>query len=1306
MLLTAIVPVAPSKALAAEPTVPRTFSAPEDLGTMVTAPAVIDSAYGIEDGKPVMYTTVTGNPNVADNPAYFSVVDLQTYGLLRAIPLEGGGQTWGHVVDGSGQVYIASANKLYRYSPSTKTVTTLGSPSNATALYGLTIDENGVVYGGTYPGGAIFTYDPAVGTIQTFGRLSAGKDYVRALAYHNGFLYAGTGAVGEFYRVDPADGSATPIPFPAAAGFPEGDAPTVYAMNAVRDLLFVHMSSSPNKLLIYDTAAGAWLPHVVDNYRGMYASPELDGKTYFAADGRFYAFDLDTRTYAPTGALFGSYFRKGTWIEVQGDPELPGKSLVTILYNGAVVLANFTTNVVKSWEPVVPGTPVSIQSLEFGPDGLLYSTGYQGTYGARYNIATGEKELFPMGQAEGMTPYGDKMIFGEYPSAHMHELDTTQPLARGTNPKMIHEIGSYQDRPFAMTTGGGMLFAGTIPKVGELGGAITVYDGATWETFVDVVPDQSVIGLAYRDGLLYGSTSVWGGLGIEPTATEAKMFVWDIANKRKIAEFAPPVQQAGGIAPKAIGGLSFGPDGLLWAAAYGTIFAIDPATYAIVKQKEIISTDWNFSHYWSPVKLRWDPEGILYTTLGSRIAAIDPSTMAHTIIPGTQTNLMTLGHDGNLYYNTASMLKRIVVTKAQPPTYEDVEVAIVNDSFETVASDGSIPGWERFASVAGLAEYAVTTARASDGVRSLRIADTSGAAEAGVISLPFPVEPGIEYTAKGDVFLESGRSIYAMKYYDAAGAEIKLSPAPAVYVSGPIGAWSNVSFSSLAPAGAATARLVLFCSYSWVGTSYFDNLSVFKRVEVEQPPETQELDVENAGFEAAPQTGDAIPGWNVRNPNSLVGKQATVEVSSVTSSEGVSSLYLYDNDTALEVAVDSDLIPVVEGKTYTVAMDVLRTSNPEGRTSNRPILQVRYHDAAGTEMKPVSGVVMSKEIATTANQWGFVDLTTPAPAGAKYIRMILIGARTYVASVYADRVTVTTTVEANEQTTLALKREPQAHVAEGRDVSFEVVATAGASIVVKEGERTVAKGIGAGEQSPVVVSIPSPPVGKHTYTAYAAVPGLGKSALVALSPVTVYPLDRLTFPVASLSMAEGESLPLQVNAGYGPLVLDATAAAAFAAEPEGVVAVDGLALKAVGGGQAIVRASLAGVTAELPVFVQGYELVELALPLEDATIAVGETTTIEVLGRYSNGKPEYDRWEPLTEDVAIVPTGIGEVAVDGFSITGVASGDVALAVEVDGVLGEAALKVMTPEEAREERQEGKQAEHEEEQEAKQKEKQT
>src|SRR5690606_9870315 len=101
------------------------------------------------------------------------------------------------------------------------------------------------------------------------------------------------------------------------------------------------------------------------------------------------------------------------------------------------------------------------------------------------------------------------------------------------------------------------------------------------------------------------------------------------------------------------------------------------------------------------------------------------------------------------------------------------------------------------------------------------------------------------------------------------------------------------------------------------------------------------------------------------------------------------------------------------------------------------------------EMKPVAGVPMSKEPTGPLKRWETVALTTPAPEGAKYIRVILISSngRNYIASSYFDNVTVTTSVPASDRTAIDVWVDPQPNAAEGDDVSFVASATAGSTIV-------------------------------------------------------------------------------------------------------------------------------------------------------------------------------------------------------------------------------------------------------------------
>ncbi|GIP38725.1 hypothetical protein J31TS4_20050 [Paenibacillus sp. J31TS4] len=1268
--VTVALPLLPARAEAAA-SVPRSFDAPEELGTMVTTPNTLHSEYGVEDGRDVLYTTVTGT---SSDPAIFSVIDLKSYKLLREFSLAGGGQSWGHILDSKGNVYIASGPRLFVYSPAAKQVTSLGAVPGAGTLYNLTVDENDVVYGGAYPTGKVFKYDPSTRSITNYEPYTPGAGYAKTIEYYKGELYVGEGSIGALYKMNPATGQKTGIPLPKNDVFDNEHPPMVYTMNIVRDYLFIQLSSAPLSLLIYDLEKQQFLTDkMVLDYRGMFVSPEHDGKVYFSAAGEFKSFDLETEEITSTGIPYTTYLRNSAWIDMN-DPEMPGESLVTVMFGGQVIYTNFETKKVKTLQPIVSGTAVSIQSLIFGPDRLLYTTGYQGVYGARYNIETAEKELFNMGQAEGMIAWGDKVIFGEYPAAVIHELDTTKPIVQGANPRKIHQIEDSQDRPFALATGDGKLFVGTIPKIGKLGGSLSIYDGTSWESYYNLIPDQSIMGLAYRDGKLYGSTTVWGGLDITPTASEAKMFVWDVAKKQLISSFTPELELANGIKAKAIGGLSFGPDGLLWGAAYGTIFAIDPVTYKVVKQKEIVQTDWVFDHIWTPVKLQWDQEGILYTTLGGKLVVIDPRTMAHTVIPGTKTNQMALGPDGNIYYNEASMLKRIKVKKEQPPVYTNVEIPLLNGSFEQVNGDGTIPGWETFGARTEAADYAITREKAKDGTASLKITDTSASAEVGVRSIPFSVEPGLEYTVQSDIFLASGRTIAALKYYDAEGNEIRLSPAPANYHTGPVNEWKTASFSSVAPAGAVSARVVLFCSQTWLTEAYYDQVRVFRLTPGDPEPTgnvVQQLEVPNAGFETIGADG-SIPHWTIRDPHTF-NSNMIIRPSDKVVKEGAGSLYLYDNDTSLPVALDGELIPIAAGATYTIAADIYRDAVPPGRSSNRPYLQIRYYDSARKEMTPVSGTTMSMEATAPLKQWDTVSFSNKAPAGAKYIGIKLISSAPYVANAYYDNVTLSTVVAPQDMITAKVLAAPLSNVKEGSDVTFVATASRDASIVVKENDRIVATAAGAGE-TPVLVTIPAPAAGANQYTVYASREGYGRSSAMTLPLVTVHPLTALEVSSAPESLAVGQSAPVVLKAVNGPIAQDLAEGVVLTADQEGIVRIEGTMVTGLAPGQVTLTAQYGGQSVQIPVTVPGMVLNAIGLELPQE-IMKGTSITAAVYGVYKSIGSDAEERRPLTEGVTLTAEPAGVVTISDLTITGAAEGTAVVKAAYNGFEATASVKV-------------------------------
>jgi hypothetical protein len=85
------------------------------------------------------------------------------------------------------------------------------------------------------------------------------------------------------------------------------------------------------------------------------------------------------------------------------------------------------------------------------------------------------------------------------------------------------------------------LYVGSTPDYGLWGGALTTYDYATGAYTVqrNIVADPGVTSLAAIGGTLWGGTSISGGGGTDPKATEAKLFSVERATGAKTRELVP-----------------------------------------------------------------------------------------------------------------------------------------------------------------------------------------------------------------------------------------------------------------------------------------------------------------------------------------------------------------------------------------------------------------------------------------------------------------------------------------------------------------------------------------------------------------------------------------------------------------------------------------------------------------------------------------------------------------------------------------------------------------------------------------------
>ena len=122
-----------------------------------------------------------------------------------------------------------------------------------------------------------------------------------------------------------------------------------------------------------------------------------------------------------------------------------------------------------------------------------------------------------------------------------------------------------------------------MPDLGQLGGVLAVWDpekGELKHAARNVVQDQSIVSLAYRDGVVYGGTSIYGGQSATPpTQPEAKLFAWSVRENRLLWEIVPAPGKP------AIPALAFDRRGRLWGIAGGEVFAVNVAARKVVSKR-------------------------------------------------------------------------------------------------------------------------------------------------------------------------------------------------------------------------------------------------------------------------------------------------------------------------------------------------------------------------------------------------------------------------------------------------------------------------------------------------------------------------------------------------------------------------------------------------------------------------------------------------------------------------------------------------------------------------------------------------
>lgn len=611
--------------------------------------AAIQGSHFLKDhttNKDYIFTVVRGVP------ARLVGYELATNKVIVNSELPGTDGAWDMEVSSDNVVYISGNGKMYSYTLGDKDAKDLGEVlPNQKVIWDLVAGKDGKIYGGTYPDCQVYEYDPKTGFKDVGqGAIQAGENYVRSLVYDakRNMLYGGVGSHAALIEIDVRKGTKKDI-----LDKQYKDHEFVYDMEFIEgvpggDRIIAWLNSAKGlETFIYNVKTKKYELKLPTIEIKSIARNGNSNTIYYTAGGKVYALDFSQKKLVPKEIAKVEGRGRAGYFDANGNYQVltATHKIFTIHPTSGQILNEVLLDVPKS--------PISIQSIFWGPDNKVWSSGYLAGNHGTFDPKTGvHEDYIGLHQTEGMNSFGNKIYFGNYTHAELFSYDVRDEWnIRKQNPKFLGAIKN-QDRPFAVTplpSRQEMLF-GTVPGYGQLGGAITHLDINTekFETFTNIIPNQAVLSLIEINGRVIGGTSIFGGLGAIPTEKRGRIFEWDPISKKVL--WSDSVDNY-----MSISGLFIGPDKGLWGFADGALIKYDVEQKRVVFKKEIYTYETMPSHIWRNGLAVTHSNGLIYFTLTDKFYSYDIKTDKLTQLRDNAT-LMIKGSNNKIYFRDATDL--------------------------------------------------------------------------------------------------------------------------------------------------------------------------------------------------------------------------------------------------------------------------------------------------------------------------------------------------------------------------------------------------------------------------------------------------------------------------------------------------------------------------------------------------------------------------------------------------------------------------------------------------------------------------
>lgn len=442
-----------------------------------------------------------------------------------------------------------------------------------------------VVYAGTYKHGLVFAYNTKSEKLilDNDNPYFAGESYIRTMAYSekNNSLYMGTGTKAMLGTLDLTTNKVKTNFTGAQKGFN-----FVYNIKLLEDVngedyVFCRITGNGERKSILYNASTNKVSKIFDAVDIGSVIKGKNNQIFFSTSRVIYSAKIENNTVTnrkkigstPGGIIAAYLFNNRIYY-------INGKGRVLSFDSNTYKKENHTLNFESNDKFEV----IKLHTLYFDPDGYLWTSGFRAGSNAKINVKNGDKKVLKgIDQSEIIYSKGNKLYLGEYPNANLYVYNKNKDWDKNKgNPKLIAKIIG-QDRIVTAAASSGLkeMFFGTVPEYGKLGGSLLIVSPNDKVEEIKPYKDLSIVSLLAKGKLLYGGTSISGGLGSKPTAKEGKLFIYDPSKKKIIYETVPV---KGEIAITVLTELD---KNRIAGIAGGTLFIFDTSTKEIEKRVEV-----------------------------------------------------------------------------------------------------------------------------------------------------------------------------------------------------------------------------------------------------------------------------------------------------------------------------------------------------------------------------------------------------------------------------------------------------------------------------------------------------------------------------------------------------------------------------------------------------------------------------------------------------------------------------------------------------------------------------------------------